>query len=72
VKDITRGITNRDVRAVVKQAIAAGCDARLTGGNHVQLRVPNGGIVVVGTTQPAARTIRNLHSQLRRAGLDIK
>jgi hypothetical protein len=73
VSDMTAlGITNKDVRDVVRQAIAAGCRAERTGGGHIRITVPSGGLYFLGTTQPAARTIRHLRTSLRRMGVEMK
>jgi FMN-dependent NADH-azoreductase len=65
------GITNKDVREVVRQAVEAGCTAQRTNGGHVKITAPSGGSYFLGTTQPAARTSRYLRTALRRMGVEV-
>jgi NADP-dependent 3-hydroxy acid dehydrogenase YdfG len=61
MKDITRGITNREQRALVRMAVRAGCEVTITGSNHVKIMTKNGP-VYTGLTG----SNRNAHRALRR------
>lgn len=63
------GGLDRDMRALVKAALAAGCTLeRRT--KHLALRLPNGQLVTVASNRNS-RADRNLRAALRRAGVQI-
>lgn len=70
MKDVTRGITNLEQRAVIRRAIRAGCSVTITGGNHVRIVTPNGP-VFAGLTSSSRTAHKALERQLIRKGVDL-
>lgn len=70
MSDVTRGMTNRDTRKVVREAIKAGCGVSITGGNHIRIDTPQGPYFT-GLTTSDQRAHLNLRRDLRRRGVAI-
>lgn len=70
MKDITKGITNREQRAVVRAAIRAGCTVTITGGQHVRILTPNGP-VFTGLTGSDRHSHKALTNTLRKKGVHL-
>lgn len=65
------GRASRDVRAILKAAVAAGCVVTVSGGGHYRIAVPGGGLVFASVTPSSDRAAANLRADLRRAGVDV-
>jgi hypothetical protein len=61
----------REVQDLLALARARGCAVVPTRNGHYKVLVPGGGLVVVPRTPSDWRSIRNIRSDLRKAGLDI-
>jgi hypothetical protein len=70
VKDVTKGITNREQRALVRMAIRAGCEVTITGGNHVCIHTPKGK-VFTGLTGSNRHAYKALRKMLESKGVDL-
>lgn len=68
---ILRGVTPKDLRDVYAQALALGCTAEITGGNHVRIRLPGGGSMCGPLTSSDRRGALNVRTRLRHRGLDL-
>jgi len=67
---IIRGISNRQVRLYVKEAVERGWEVDLTNGGHIRLRHPSGAVVITTGTKGRGRGERNFLADLRRAERD--
>jgi hypothetical protein len=67
---VLSGVTNRDQRAVLREAQALGLRVSLTRGNHIRVDTPNGP-VFSPLTSGTKRAGRNLRSALRRKGVSL-
>lgn len=61
----------RDVQDILALVKAKGCEVTLTRNGHYKVLVPGGGLVVVPRTPSDWRSIRNIRSDFRKAGVDI-
>jgi hypothetical protein len=61
----------KDLKALIRQAVDAGCSVRDTKGGHLQILIPGGGIVTVSSSPSDHHALKNARGDLRRAGLDI-
>lgn len=69
-----RGLTsNKDLRAVFKQAAAYGCSFRKTGKSHVLIYTPDPAQrpVTASCSPSDHRTLKNTVAALRRAGVPL-
>ena len=65
-----RGVTNRDVKKVIREAMRAGCEVSVTGGGHLRIDTP-GGPYFAAMTASDHRAAMNVRVALRRRGVDI-
>lgn len=66
------GKASRDVRDILRAAVAAGCVVTLTGGGHYRIATPGGGLVFASASPSSgARVAHNIRADLRRAGVDL-
>lgn len=69
----TNWITDKDTRAIVARAEAAGWSVRSGKSNHLKFFDPDGRFVTTSSSTPSDwRTQRNLRARLRREGLDLE
>jgi hypothetical protein len=66
-KRTVEGISNRQVRRYVREAVERGWEVDMTNGGHVRLRHPNGAVVITTGTKGRGRGERNFLADLRRA-----
>lgn len=59
----------RDLRDLGRQALAAGWEISKTSNQHFRWRAPSGALVFTSGTPSDRRTLRNVQSLLRKAGL---
>lgn len=69
-RNVLSGVTNRDQRAVLRQAQELGHRVSITRGNHIRVDTPNGP-VFAGLTSSTHRAARMLRAALRRKGVDL-
>ena len=67
--DQLKGVTNKDVRKALRNAERQGCQITRTKGGHMKVTLPDGSPYFIGTTQPAARTVKNMRAHLARHGI---
>jgi hypothetical protein len=71
MRDVTKGITNREQRAVIRKAIQAGCTVTLTGSNHIRVRTPSGQVYFCSLTSGDRYVHRRIESALKNMGVDL-
>jgi hypothetical protein len=71
MKDVTRGMTNRECRDVVRAAIKAGCTATITSGGHLHIVTPNGQSYFAGMTTSDRQAHVIMRRALIRMGVDL-
>jgi hypothetical protein len=69
-RQVLSGVTNREQRAVLRQAQEKGHRVSITRGNHIRVDTPNGP-VFTGLTASTKQAARMLTAQLRRKGVDL-
>jgi hypothetical protein len=69
--DPTRGITNREQRAVIREAIKAGCVVTITRSQHVRIETPDGPYWT-GLTGSSRNAHRVLRRELIKKGVPLK
>jgi hypothetical protein len=67
-RNLLRGFRDRDLAAYVKVCLDAGATLQPTGGTHAKLKMPNGSIVILSTTQHSGRATQNAIATIRRNG----
>lgn len=68
---VLRGVTNREVRDVLRRAMRAGCSVSITGATHVRVVTPSGVAVMAGTTPSSRYAHKKLTGALRRNGVRV-
>lgn len=61
----------KDLHRLLEQLEAVGCTVKLTGSGHYQIRIPQGGIVVVSSSPSRRGFLKTFKADLRRAGLNL-
>lgn len=61
----------KELRPLVRAAIAAGWTVTKTGGGHLRFRSPTGALVFAPSTPSDHRSVKNTAAELRRHGLDL-
>lgn len=57
---------DHDMQALCVEAAAAGWRLSRTGGDHIRLAAPNGGLVFAGSTPSDTRAVHNTRGEMRR------
>ncbi len=70
MSDPLKGVTDKTVRAVLRDARRAGCEIRWTGKGHIRVDTP-GGPVFVGGTPGDQKVATHLRVILRRKGVEL-
>lgn len=68
---VLNGVRPKDLRDLYLKAVDLGCDVEMSRGNHVKVRLPEGGSLCGPLTSSDRRGTLNLRSRLRRRGLPI-
>lgn len=73
VNDVLKGVTNKDLRVVLRKAVKAGCIIEWARGRslHVHVKCPNGGLVIASGTPSSPHSARYLKNDLRRNGVEL-
>lgn len=64
-------INNREVRAILKVAQAAGFTVELRKGGHIKVTSPTGAFIFMSHTPSDVRALHRVRSDLRRLGLEF-
>jgi hypothetical protein len=67
----TNGITNREQRAIVREAMKAGCEVTITRSQHVRIETPQGPYWT-GLTGSSRNAHRILRRELIKRGVPLK
>jgi len=66
-----RRATNPEVRELIRIAEANGCRVKPTGGQHFNVYTPSGQIINLPSTPSDHRSILNVRSQMKKAGVPV-
>lgn len=66
-----RRVTNPEVRELIRIAEANGCRVQPTGSQHFNVYAPSGRIINLPSTPSDHRSILNVRSQMRQAGIPV-
>jgi len=64
-------VKNPEVRKLVEQAKAAGCQVQPAGSGHLAVMTPSGRRVMISSTPSRARSVENDRTRLRRVGVRV-
>lgn len=70
MSNVLAGVTNRDVKALLREVMKAGHAVSLTRGGHVRIDTPQGPYFT-GSTTSDWRAVRSLRCDLRRRGVEV-
>lgn len=66
-----KGIKPKPLSDLYDLCAELGCALTRTGGNHVKIKLPDGGVTFGPATASDGRALLNMRAQLRRMGLKL-
>lgn len=61
----------KEIKALVRRLVRAGCTVTVTGGCHYKVTAPNGSVVILARTPSDPRSHLNQLARLRRVGVEL-